>query len=205
MLESITNTINSLGYVGIALLMALENIIPPIPSELIMPLAGFTVTQGKMNFFWVVIAGTFGSVIGATPWYFVAKFWGLERTKTIADHYGKWLIISGKDVQKAKDWFERKGDIATALGRLVPGIRTYISVPAGISKMPILPFFFYSTLGSIVWVTFLTALGYLLGANYKLVAIYLKPISVLVLLVIIALSIFWVMKRKRTSMRNKKR
>lgn len=205
MLESITNTINSLGYVGIALLMALENIIPPIPSELIMPLAGFTVTQGKLNFFWVVIAGTFGSVIGATPWYFVAKFWGLKRTKTIADRYGKWLTISGKDVQKAKDWFDRKGDIAIALGRLVPGIRTYISVPAGISKMPILPFFFYSTLGSIVWVTFLTASGYLLGANYKLVAIYLKPISILVLLLIIALSIFWVMKRKKTSMRNKKR
>jgi membrane protein DedA with SNARE-associated domain len=205
MLESITNTINSLGYVGIALLMALENIIPPIPSELIMPLAGFTVTQGKLNFFWVVIAGTFGSVIGATPWYFVAKFWGLERTKTIADRYGKWLTISGKDVQKAKDWFDRKGDIAIALGRLVPGIRTYISVPAGISKMPILPFFFYSTLGSIVWVTFLTASGYLLGANYKLVAIYLKPISILVLLVIIALSIYWVMKRKKNSMRNKKR
>jgi membrane protein DedA with SNARE-associated domain len=205
MLESITNTINSLGYVGIALLMALENIIPPIPSELIMPLAGFTVTQGKLNFFLVVIAGTFGSVIGATPWYFVGKFWGLKRTKTIADRYGKWLTISGKDVQKAKDWFDQKGDIATALGRLVPGIRTYISVPAGISKMPILPFFFYSTLGSIVWITFLTASGYLLGANYKLVAIYLKPISILVLLVIIALSIFWVMKRKRTSMRNNKR
>ncbi|MBW4534870.1 MAG: DedA family protein [Pleurocapsa minor HA4230-MV1] len=205
MLESIINTINSLGYVGIALLMALENIIPPIPSELIMPLAGFTVTQGNLNFFGVVIAGTFGSVIGATPWYFLGKFWGLKRTKTIADRYGKWLTISGKDVQQAKDWFDRKGDIATALGRLIPGIRTYISVPAGISKMPILPFFFYSTLGSIVWITFLTASGYLLGANYKLVAIYLKPISILVLLVIIALSIYWVIKRNRTSMRNKKR
>lgn len=205
MLESITNTINSLGYIGIALLMALENIIPPIPSELIMPLAGFTVIQGKLNFFWVVVAGTFGSVIGATPWYFVGKFWGLKRTKTIADRYGKWLTISGKDVQKAKDWFDRKGDIATALGRLVPGIRTYISVPAGISKMPLFPFFFYSTLGSIVWVTFLTASGYILGANYKLVSIYLKPISVLVLLVIIVLSIYWVMKRKRTYMHKKKR
>jgi membrane protein DedA with SNARE-associated domain len=205
MLESITNAINSLGYVGIALLMVLENIIPPIPSELIMPLAGFTVTQGKMNFFLVVIAGTLGSVIGATPWYFLGKSWGLERTKTIADRYGKWLTISGKDVQKAKVWFEQKGDIATALGRLVPGIRTYISVPAGISKMPLLPFLFYSTLGSFVWVSFLTASGYLLGANYKLVATYLKPISILVLLVIIVLSIYWVMKRTRTSIHNKKR
>ena len=81
MLEYIINTINSLGYFGIALLMALENIIPPIPSELIMPLAGFTVTQGEMNFFLVVIAGTIGSVIGATPWYFLGKSWGLKRSK----------------------------------------------------------------------------------------------------------------------------
>lgn len=205
MLESITNTINSLGYVGIALLMALENIIPPIPSELIMPLAGFTITKGKMNFFLVVFSGTFGSVVGAIPWYFLGKSWGLKRTKTIADRYGKWLTISGKDVQQAKDWFDRKGDLATALGRLVPGIRTYISVPAGISKMSLLPFLFYSTLGSLVWVSFLTAAGYLLGANYKLVAIYLKPISVLVLLVVIVLSIYWVMKRKKTFIRKKKR
>jgi membrane protein DedA with SNARE-associated domain len=205
MLESITNTINSLGYVGIALLMALENIIPPIPSELIMPLAGFTITKGKMNFFLVVFSGTFGSVIGAIPWYFLGKSWGLKRTKTIADRYGKWLTISGKDVQQAKDWFDHKGDLATALGRLVPGIRTYISVPAGISKMPLLPFLFYSTLGSLVWVSFLTAAGYLLGANYKLVAIYLKPISVLVLLVVIVLAIYWVMKRKKTSIRQKKK
>jgi membrane protein DedA with SNARE-associated domain len=204
MLESITNIINSLGYVGIALLMALENIIPPIPSELIMPLAGFTVVQGKMNFSLVVIAGTFGSVIGATPWYFLGKLWGLERTKTIADRYGKWLAFSGKDVQKAKSWFDQKGETATALGRLFPGIRTYISVPAGISKMPLLPFLFYSTLGSLVWVSLLTVAGYLLGANYQLVATYLKPISVLVLLVIIALFIYWVIKRKRTSTHNKK-
>jgi membrane protein DedA with SNARE-associated domain len=204
MLESIVNTINSFGYIGIALLMALENIIPPIPSELIMPLAGFTVTQGKMNFFLVVIAGTIGSVLGATPWYFLGKAWGLNRTKKMADRYGKWLTISGEDVQKANNWFNQKGDIATALGRLVPGIRTYISVPAGISKMPLLPFLFYSTLGSVVWVSFLTGAGYILGANYERVGTYLKPISILVLLGILATTTYWLIKKRRTSTYNKK-
>ena len=199
MLESIINTINSLGYVGIALLMALENIVPPIPSELIMPLAGFTVTQGKMNFFAVVIAGTIGSVIGASPWYFLGKSWGLIRTKKIADRYGKWLTLSGADVEKAKQWFDRRGYIATGIGRLVPGIRTYISLPAGISKMPFLPFLFYSTLGSVFWVSLLTGAGYIFGANYEKVGTYLKPFSVMVLIGVLATAIYWVLKRRRTA------
>lgn len=195
MLESIINTINSLGYIGIALLMALENLIPPIPSELIMPLAGFTVTQGKMNFFLVVIAGTIGSVLGATPWYFLGKYWGLKRTKMIADRYGKWLTLSGKDVEKAKDWFDRRGYMATGLGRIIPGIRTYISLPAGISKMPFLPFMIYSSIGSICWVTFLTGTGYILGANYERVGVYLKPFSTIVLIGCLGATIFWITRR----------
>ncbi len=197
MLEFIVNSVNSLGYVGIALLMALENIIPPIPSELIMPLAGFAVTQGKLNLIGVIIAGTVGSVAGAIPWYFLGKYWGLKRTKAIADKYGKWLTVSGADVEQAKNWFDRRGYIATAMGRLVPGIRTYISIPAGISRMPLLPFLAYSTAGSIVWVSLLTYAGYILGENYELVGTYLKPISILVAIAVISLVIYWVIKRKR--------
>ena len=197
MLESIINTINSLGYIGIALLMALENIVPPIPSEVIMPLAGFAVTQGRLQFFYVVLAGTIGSVLGATPWYFLGKSWGLKRTKKIADRYGKWLTITGEDVEKAKIWFDKRGYVATAIGRLVPGIRTYISIPAGISKMPFIPFLLYSTAGSIVWVSLLTYAGYLLGENYEQVGVYLKPFSIIVLVGIIALSLYWIIKRRR--------
>ena len=197
MLESIVNTINSLGYVGIALLMALENIIPPIPSELIMPLAGFTVTQDKMNFLGVIIAGTIGSVLGATPWYFLGKSWGLRRTKRVANRYGKWLTLSGKDVEQAKVWFDRRGYFATAIGRLVPGIRTYISLPAGISKMPLVPFLFYSTLGSIFWVSLLTAAGYIFGSNYHKVGEYMKPVSILVLVGVLFATAYWIIKRKR--------
>ena len=197
MFESIINTINSLGYVGIALLMALENIVPPIPSEVIMPLAGFAVTQGQLKFIYVVLAGTIGSVLGATPWYFLGKSWGLKRTKKIADRYGKWLTISGEDVEKAKIWFDKRGYVATAIGRLVPGIRTYISIPAGISKMPLIPFLLYSTAGSLVWVSLLTYAGYLLGENYEQVGVYLKPFSTIVLIGIIALSLYWIIKRRR--------
>lgn len=197
MLESIINTINSLGYIGIALLMALENIVPPIPSEVIMPLAGFAVTQGRLHFVYVVLAGTVGSVLGATPWYFLGKSWGLNRTKKIADRYGKWLTITGEDVEKAKNWFDKRGYVATAIGRLVPGIRTYISIPAGISKMPLLPFLIYSTAGSIVWVSLLTYAGYLLGENYEQVGSYLKPISTVVLVGIIVLSVYWIIKRRQ--------
>lgn len=197
MLEQIISTINALGYIGIALLMALENIFPPIPSELIMPLAGFTVSQGKLEFFYVVIAGTIGSVLGASPWYFLGRYWGLKRTKKIADKYGKWLTVSGEDVEKAKTWFDRRGYAATAVGRLVPGIRTYISIPAGISKMPIIPFLIYSTAGSIVWVALLTYAGYILGENYERVGAYLKPFSVFVLVAVLAISIYWIIKRKK--------
>ena len=196
MLEFITNTISSLGYIGIAFLMALENIIPPIPSELIMPLAGFTVNQGEMNFVLVVVAGTIGSIIGTMPWYFLGKSWGLKRTIEIVDRYGKWLALSGKDVEKANNWFNRRGNTAIAFGRLIPGIRTYISLPAGISKIPLLPFLFYSTLGSIFWVTLLTGAGYILGANYELVGEYMKPLSIFVLIAAISTVIYWILKRK---------
>ena len=197
MLDFIVNIINSLGYVGIAFLMALENIIPPLPSELIMPLAGFNVTQGNMNFVLVVIAGTIGSVAGATPWYFLGKYWGLKRTKSIADRYGKWLTLSGEDVDKVKAWFDRRGYMATGIGRLVPGIRTYISIPAGISKMPLLPFLLYSTLGSAFWVSLLTLAGYIFGANYERVGAYLKPISVIVLVAMFVGTICWIIQRKK--------
>lgn len=197
MLEQIVETINSLGYLGIALLMALENIFPPIPSELIMPLGGFAVSQGKLKLLYVVIAGTIGSVLGATPWYFLGKYWGLKRTKKIADRYGKWLTVSGEDVEKAKTWFDRRGYAATALGRLVPGIRTYISIPAGISRMPLLPFLIYSTVGSVVWVFLLTYAGYILGENYELVGAYLKPVSAIVLFLVLSFSIYWIIKRRK--------
>ncbi|EAZ89647.1 DedA family protein [Crocosphaera chwakensis] len=201
MLDWIVNIVDGLGYVGIALLMLLENVFPPIPSELIMPLAGFVVTQGKLHFVSVVIAGVIGSVLGALPWYYLGKSLSLKHIKGLADRYGQWLTVSSEDIDRAKDWFERRGEIAACVSRLVPRVRTYISVPAGLSNMALLPFLFYSTLGTAIWVSLLTFAGYILGANYDRVKEFLGPFSIVVAVVIVVVSVGWVIRRKRKSSR----
>ncbi|WP_413199762.1 DedA family protein [Nostoc piscinale] len=204
MLEWITNTINSLGYVGIALLMFVENLFPPIPSELIMPLAGFTAraTPDRLNILGVFFAGLVGSVAGALVWYYPGKFLGEQRLKRWADQYGKWLTISSKDITKAKHWFDSQGSKAVLIGRLVPGIRTLISVPAGISNMPLLPFLFYTTLGSAAWVGLLTYSGYILGSQYELVDKYLAPVSKIVLGTLVLAFVVWILKRRQKRTRH---
>jgi len=195
MVEWITNTMNSLGYWGIGLLMFLENLFPPIPSELIMPLAGFTVARGDMEFAPVIVAGVVGTVLGALPWYYAGKILGEQRLKKLADRYGKWLTISSKDITKAKSWFDKQGGKAVFICRLVPGVRTLISLPAGISRMPLVPFLLYSTLGTLLWVGLLTYAGYVLGDNYELVDEYLGPVSKIVLAALIFAFIIFVVKR----------
>ncbi len=195
MVEWITNTMNSLGYWGIGLLMFLENLFPPIPSELIMPLAGFTVARGDMEFAPVIVAGVVGTVLGALPWYYAGQLLGEQRLKKLADRYGRWLTISSKDITKAKSWFDKQGGKAVFICRLVPGVRTLISLPAGISRMPLVPFLLYSTLGTLLWVGLLTYAGYLLGDNYELVDEYLGPVSKIVLASLIFAFIIFVVKR----------
>ena len=195
MAEWITNTMNSLGYVGIGLLMFLENLFPPIPSELIMPLAGFTVSQGKMQFFYAVLAGVLGTVLGALPWYYAGKLLGEERLKALADRYGKWLSISSKDIERADAWFDKYNARAVLLCRLVPGVRTLISLPAGLSGMPLVPFLLYSTLGTTLWVGLLTYAGYALGQNYYLVDEYIGPLSKVVLCILVAAFVIWIVRK----------
>ena len=195
MVEWITNTMNSLGYLGIGLMMFLENLFPPIPSELIMPLAGFTVARGKMEFAPVVVAGVVGTMMGALPWYYMGKLLGEQRLRRLADRYGKWLGISAKDIGQAKSWFSKYGNVAVLFCRLVPGVRTLISIPAGMSSMPLVPFLFYSTLGTLLWVGLLTYTGYALGENYELVEEYLGPVSKIVLVGIFVAFVAWVVKR----------
>ena len=194
--EWIPNVMNQLGYWGIGLLMFLENLFPPIPSELIMPLAGFTVAKGQMDFILVIVAGVVGTILGAFPWYYVGKFISEERLEHLADKYGKWIIISSKDIKKANNWFNEHGGKAVFFCRLVPGVRTLISLPAGINNMPLIPFTLYSTLGTTIWVTFLTFLGYKLGNNYELVDQYLGPVSKIVLAIIVIFFILWIVRKQ---------
>ena len=193
MQEWITNTMNSLGYLGIGLLMFLENLFPPIPSELIMPLAGYTATfpNTQIQVIPAIVAGVIGTILGAIPWYYAGLLLGQQRLQLLASRYGKWIGISGEDIEKSTNWFQKHGSKAVLFGRLVPGIRTLISIPAGISKMPVVPFFIYSTIGTIAWVTLLTYAGYFLGKNYKLVEDYIDVITkVVVFGVLLAIASF---------------
>ena len=173
MLDWITTTVASLGYGGIALLMLLENLVPPIPSELIMPLAGFAAAEGKLSFPGVIMAGIAGSVVGALPWYFAGWYYGRERLSRVADRYGRWIGVSGADIQESTRWFARNGSAAVLVGRVVPGARTLVSVPAGIAGMPLIPFLIWTTLGTTVWTCVLASAGYLLQANWYLVEDYI--------------------------------
>jgi membrane protein DedA with SNARE-associated domain len=182
MKEWVINIMTALDYWGIALLMFLENLFPPIPSELIMPLAGFTVAQGKLTIVPVIVAGVIGTILGALPWYYLGKLVSEERIRKLVDRYGKWAGISGADIERANDWFRRYDKTAVFLGRLIPGVRTLISLPAGLNVMPMIPFLLYSTIGTTIWICLLTGAGYVLGNNYELVETYLDPISKVVVI-----------------------
>lgn len=187
----IVGTMESLGYFGIALLMFLENLFPPIPSELIMPLAGFTVAQGKMSMPLAITAGVVGTLLGALPWYGAGWLLGGERLGKAFDRLPAWTGLGGKDIEESSQWFHLHGQKAVLLGRLVPGIRTLISIPAGIARMSPLPFLLYSTIGTFLWTALLTYSGYFLGANYQLVEEYIAPLSKIVLIILgITISIF---------------
>ncbi|WGF90828.1 DedA family protein [Marinivivus vitaminiproducens] len=178
--------LQSLGAFGIALLMFLENIFPPIPSELIMPLAGYRATQGDMPIATVIIAGSIGSLLGVIPWYYAGRALGEERLKRFSERHGRWLTLAPADIEAADRWFREKGPLAVLFGRLVPTVRTLISVPAGIAQMPILKFLIYSAIGTVIWTTALAMAGYLLGQAYDTVSAFVGPISngIFVLLVV---------------------
>ena len=169
--------------------MFLENLIPPIPSEIIMPLGGFFVYQQKLNFYFLVFWGLFGTILGSLPWYYLGRLVNEKKLSNFLDKKGKYLGISSDDLTKSKRWFEKFGVSLVFWGRLVPGIRTLISVPAGIELMPLRKFLFWTSLGSFIWVAFLTYTGYLLGENYSIIETYidqikyvLKPILILIFL-----------------------
>ena len=179
-----------IGYGAILLAMFLENLIPPIPSELIMPLGGFYVYQGQLDFFPVVLAGLIGTVIGALPWYGIGRVVNEERLENWLERNGRWIGIKPQELLRSRKWFNKYGVSLVFWGRLVPGIRTLISVPAGVELMPITPFLIWTTAGSLIWTLFLTITGFYLGENYVNIEKWIQPFSSLFkILIVIALSI----------------
>ena len=187
----------STNYAGILLLMLAENVFPPIPSELIMPLAGFMVAQGKLTFFGTIAAGTAGSVFGALLLYCFGKKLGEERVKRFAERYGCWLTVSGQDIDRASRWFDKHGGTAVLFGRLVPGVRSLVSVPAGIAGMNLRRFLLYSLIGTALWTALLVYLGYLLRSNFAAVDQFLDPVSWIVFGAAAIVYLARVVKQKR--------
>lgn len=181
MIDWIIDLMSAGGYLALGGLMFLENLFPPIPSEIVMPLGGFLAAQGRFTLTMTILVGTVGTVFGAYFWYWVGQRVGEERLRVFAVRHGRWLTLGPADVDRASDWFRRKGKWAVMVGRFMPGIRTLISVPAGVANMPLLPFLIYTTLGSLVWIGGLATLGYLLEAQYARVANWMGPLSWVVL------------------------
>lgn len=173
----IVDVVRELGPLGVALLMLGENIAPPVPSEIIMPLAGYLSARGEMNLVLAIAAGTFGSLAGTSFWYWVGRKLSRKDASGWIGKHGIWLALTPQDVDRAVEWFERRGQWGVALGRLVPFVRTLISVPAGFARMPLWRFLLFSLLGTAAWTAALAVAGHVLGARFQEAERFVGPVT----------------------------
>ncbi len=197
MTEWITHLIHDLGYVGLAFLTFLENVFPPIPSEIIMPLGGFLVSKGELTLVGVVLAGTVGSILGGLVLYAVGRQFSQEWLKGWTGRHGQWMLLTVDDVDKAFDWFDRYGRWAVFFARLVPGVRSLISIPAGTNRMNIFSFLLYTALGTAIWSWILACGGVVLGARYERFGQLMDWVSYAVVGLVVLAVVRWFIKRKR--------
>lgn len=188
----LVQNILDMGYMGIFLLMMIESSFIPFPSEVVLIPAGYLAQQGEMNLFLIFTAALFGSLAGAFINYFGALLIGRQ----LLMRFGKYLFISNSAMEKMELYFQKHGPISTFTGRLIPGIRQLISIPAGLSKMPLIPFTFYTALGAGIWSVILILLGYILGENQELITAYLHQITLTVLGVLILLVFVYIRRLK---------
>jgi len=167
MADRIAEIFNQLSYWGVALAMLLENVFPPIPSEAVLPAAGLSARRGDLSVVGVIVAATIGSLAGAILWYYVGRWIGTERLRRWSERSGRYVGFSPKDIDRADAWFDRWGKAVVFFGRMVPGIRTLVSVPAGVAGMPLVQFTIYSAAGSAIWSTLLVLLGWWAGRSSK--------------------------------------
>lgn len=186
------DTIGAMGYPGILLLMAMESSIIPVPSELVMPPAGYLAFQGKMNMFLVIVSGTIGSLVGAYANYFASHYLG----RPLILKYGKYVLIPPDKFERVESFFLRHGEISTFIGRLLPVIRHLISIPAGVAGMNHLKFSLYTLLGAGIWCTVLTVIGYAIGENQQLIMQYSHKALLWVVLFSIILVALYIWKQK---------
>jgi membrane protein DedA with SNARE-associated domain len=200
MFSFVTGVIAKSGIWGVFLLMLLENVAPILPSELILPLAGFQAAQGQFYPVAAIILATLGSALGGLAWYAVGRWIGLERLRTLADGHGRWLPVTGEEVARANAWFQRCGPFAVCIGRAAPGVRGVICIPAGVARMPLVRFLIWSSLGAFAWSDLLISSGYALRADYRIVAQWVNPVSDGLVILCVALYLLRVLTyRKRKS------
>ena len=199
MTEWIVRLIEQTGYLGVAFLMFLETVFPPIPSEVIMSIAGVAAGQGKLSYGWVVAAGTAGAMLGNILWYLAARALGIIRLKPIIERWGRWITMNWAEVQRAERWFALHGTFFVFVGRLLPTVRSLVSVPAGLLKMRFRDFFIASTIGTAGWTALLAGAGYELGQNYGEIDKVLGPASTAIMVVLAAGYIYRVWTHRPTA------
>jgi membrane protein DedA with SNARE-associated domain len=185
MIAALAALIERGGYVGIILLTFLETIFPPLPSEVFMPMAGFVAARGSLTLPGVIAAGTLGTLAGAWFWYALGRAIGIDRMRQLTVRHGRWLTMRPADLDRAMAWFDRYGGPVMLFGRMVPGVRGVISIPAGVVHMPLRRFLLLSGLGNLIWTALLMSAGYWLGADYGRVAGWLAPLSNLVVVLLV--------------------
>lgn len=180
MLDRIAAALQEFGYLGIAALMLAENVFPPIPSELIMPLAGYAAARGELDLVLVTAAGTAGSLLGAAFWYWIGLRVGSDRLKRWSARHGRLLTLTPDEIDRARAWFARRGAEAVLVGRVVPGVRTFISVPAGVAAMPLPLFAACTAVGTTLWTGALAALGFFLEGRHGAVTVWIDRAAAVV-------------------------
>jgi membrane protein DedA with SNARE-associated domain len=197
MIVWVIEVISRLGYVGLVVLIALETVFPPIPSEVILPLAGFLTGQGRLSYVGAVAAATLGSLLGGMAFYMLGQAVGEYRLRQFFKRFGRWILLNEQDVDAAHAWFEQYGALAVLLGRLVPGVRSYVSIPAGLARMSVLRFVLLTALGSAIWNGVLIGLGWWVGDRWEQVGHYVESLGQLVPLVIVPLLVYFGWRRIR--------
>lgn len=206
MQDLIITIMNQFGYLGVFLLITLENVFPPIPSEVILLFGGFMTTYTKLNIIIMIIAATLGSVFGAIILYYIGKIFNKERLKKIiSGKIGKVLRLKNSDIDKADEWFDKKGQKTVFICRFIPIVRSLISIPAGMSEMPLVKFLIYTTLGSLIWNTVLIIIGSIVGANWVSILTILDTYSNIVLVLLIVAFVAFVYLFYRSKMKKNKK
>ena len=186
MTDWVIDLIQKTGYLGVGFLMFLETVFPPVPSEVIMPVAGVAAAQGPMTLWGVIASGTAGAMFGNIFWYLVARVIGIERFKPFIEKHGRWLTLDWYDVEKAERLFGRFGSVIVGIGRLLPTVRSVVSIPAGLLHMRLRNFLIWSTIGTAGWSSGLAIAGYFLGMPFSNIERVLGPLSSAVIIAIVA-------------------